>query len=201
MTQDKLFITYRNRSKWQRKSWDPKAEQFIDLTTTPSPTTRCTMTCCDNLYVTSFLTAPARLTVQLGPAAQQFDLPAGVAHTRGSPFPRHAAVRADPGRRRARRSWPTSWAAGRSSARPRRRTARQRDAPAEPHLDRGVAVGPPIHLDAAAGSLHGHAACQDNAVATARKTPAASRFPSTAWRRPPTTSASPTATPPTPTPA
>ena len=126
ITQDKLYITYRNRTRWQRKSWDPKTKQFIDLTTTPFPYDQMHDDVLDNIYLSSFLTAPARLTVKLGMVEKQFELSAGVTHLAVPITPGraalHALASAPAGRRRF---WPTWSDASRSSPSPPKPTARQ----------------------------------------------------------------------------
>ncbi len=121
--QDKLYITYRDRSKWQRKSWDPKTQQFIDVSTTPFPYDQMHDDVADNIYLTGMLTAPAQLSVHIGAVDHHLDLPAGISHHAVplSPgVPRFVLTR---GAAPTQRCWRTSSAASRSSAKRRLKTA------------------------------------------------------------------------------
>jgi len=78
ITQDRFFVTYRNRSKWLRKGWDGK--QWVDVCqVNPGRFDQIHDDVQDLVYVDSFLTAPATMTVRLG-GEHRFDLPAGVGH-------------------------------------------------------------------------------------------------------------------------
>lgn len=78
ITQDKMFVTYRNRSKWLRRVWDGK--QWVDACLAPGRFDQIHDDNADLVYVDTFLTAPAALTVRLGGKDQKFELPAGVGH-------------------------------------------------------------------------------------------------------------------------
>jgi glucan endo-1,3-alpha-glucosidase len=78
ITQDKFFVTYRNRSIWQRKAWDGAKNQWVDAClVSPFPFDQIHDDNADLVYVDTFLTAPATLTVRLGGKEQTFELPAG----------------------------------------------------------------------------------------------------------------------------
>ncbi len=66
ITQDKLYVTYRNRSLWQRQAWSAKDDAWVDLTACKFPFDQIHDDVGDFVYATTFLTAPAELTVQLG---------------------------------------------------------------------------------------------------------------------------------------
>ncbi len=79
ITQDRLFVTYRNRSKWQRQAWDGK--KWVDVCLmNPGRFDQIHDDVADLVYIDSFLTAPAVLNVRLGKNKQRFELPAGVGH-------------------------------------------------------------------------------------------------------------------------
>ncbi len=85
ISQDKFFITYRNRSKWLRQTWDGKAEKWLDLTKVSRnanglPFDQIHDNVEDNIYLDSFLTAPATLEVRVGGIEKTFQMPAGVGH-------------------------------------------------------------------------------------------------------------------------
>jgi glucan endo-1,3-alpha-glucosidase len=81
ITQDKVYYTYRNRSQWLREQWNPETEQWLDITSTAmSKRDQIHDDVQDKLYATTFLTAPAELTVELGGKTHRFQQPAGVAH-------------------------------------------------------------------------------------------------------------------------
>lgn len=78
ITQDKLFVSYRNRSKWLRKAWD--GNKWVDVSLGGGHYDQIHDDVQDVVYVDSFLTAPASLTVYLGKTQQRFTLPAGIGH-------------------------------------------------------------------------------------------------------------------------
>ena len=81
ITQDKLYFCYRDRSVWQRKAWNEKEQTWEDVVlTTKWPFDQPHDDAADFVYVTTFLTAPATLTVELGGKKHRFDQPAGIAH-------------------------------------------------------------------------------------------------------------------------
>ena len=82
ITQDRLYYAYRNRSLWLRRAWDVKEDKWIDLTAAKWPFDQIHDDAEDNVYVTTMLTAPAELTVELAGQTRTFPQPAGVAHVR-----------------------------------------------------------------------------------------------------------------------
>ena len=78
ITQDQVFLTYRNRSKWLRKGWNGK--EWVDVSLTSGRFDQIHDDVEDLVYVDSFLTAPATATVQLAGKSYRFELPAGVGH-------------------------------------------------------------------------------------------------------------------------
>jgi formylglycine-generating enzyme required for sulfatase activity len=79
ITQDRFFVTYRNRSKWLRRAWD--GQKWVDAgLVNPGRFDQIHDDNEDLVYVDAFLTAPAKLTVRLGGKEQQFEMPAGVGH-------------------------------------------------------------------------------------------------------------------------
>ena len=79
ITQDKVYFAYRDRSRWLSKMWDPKAGQWVDMLYKQYPFDQYHDDVLDRVYVTTFLTAPAELTVELGGKVKTFKQPAGVA--------------------------------------------------------------------------------------------------------------------------
>jgi len=80
IAQDKLYFVYRNRSHWLRQAWDVKQQKWVDITLCPWPFDQIHDDVEDNIYMTTFLTEPAELTVQIGRQKQEFAMPAGIAH-------------------------------------------------------------------------------------------------------------------------
>ncbi len=79
ITQDSFFVTYRNRSKWQRQAWDGK--KWVDVClTNPGRFDQIHDDVEDLIYVDSFLTAPASMSVGLNGKDQVFELPSGIGH-------------------------------------------------------------------------------------------------------------------------
>ncbi len=79
ITQDRIFVTYRNRSKWERRVWNGK--EWVDLSLSyPGRFDQVHDDVEDLVYVDSFLTAPATVSVRLGGKEQRFELPAGTGH-------------------------------------------------------------------------------------------------------------------------
>jgi formylglycine-generating enzyme required for sulfatase activity len=81
--QDKLYYVYRNRSKLITKGWDAKLQRWVDITkdSTSQPVVdQIHDDVEDNIYVTTFLTAPAKLRVKIGTTEKHFDMPAGVGY-------------------------------------------------------------------------------------------------------------------------
>ncbi|MCX5660995.1 MAG: endo-1,3-alpha-glucanase family glycosylhydrolase [Planctomycetota bacterium] len=82
ITQDKVYATYRNRSKYTRQAWDEQAKAWVDLANTAWPYDQMHDDVGDNIYVDTFLTAPAKLKIELAGKSTTFDQPAGVGHAR-----------------------------------------------------------------------------------------------------------------------
>ncbi len=88
ITQDKLYVSYRHRSSWLRREWNPDTQQWDDLTMRSRGRVGGRSVAPDQIhddvgdyvYVTTFLTAPATLTVELGGKRQRFAQPAGIGH-------------------------------------------------------------------------------------------------------------------------
>ncbi len=79
ISQDSFYVTYRNRSKWLRQGWDGK--KWVDVCqVNPGRFDQVHDDVEDLVYIDSFLTAPAALTVRLGKSTQRLDLPVGVGH-------------------------------------------------------------------------------------------------------------------------
>jgi formylglycine-generating enzyme required for sulfatase activity len=78
VTQDTLFVTYRDRSKWLRKGWDGK--KWVDISLGGGRFDQIHDDVQDRVYIDTLLTAPASLTVRLGLRTQRFDLQAGIGH-------------------------------------------------------------------------------------------------------------------------
>ncbi len=79
ITQDRFFVTYRNRSKWLRRAWDGK--KWVDVSLMkPGRFDQIHDDVQDMVYIDSFLAAPASLSVRLGRKTHKFNLPAGVGH-------------------------------------------------------------------------------------------------------------------------
>jgi len=83
--QDKFYAVYRNRTKWQDRGWNLKKERWERIRNRQYPYDQFHDDNEDNLYVTTFLTAPAELTVTLGGKPQTESMPAG-AHTMAVPL-------------------------------------------------------------------------------------------------------------------
>jgi glucan endo-1,3-alpha-glucosidase len=80
IVQDKLYVSYRNRSHWQRTAWSEKEQAWVDLTVCKFPYDQIHDDVSDSIYLTTFLTAPAELTVRLGKGVYTFAQPAGIGH-------------------------------------------------------------------------------------------------------------------------
>ncbi|HEY3333249.1 MAG TPA: endo-1,3-alpha-glucanase family glycosylhydrolase [Capsulimonadaceae bacterium] len=78
ITQDKLYYVYRNRSKNMTQAWDEAANKWVSIDAIPAWCDQIHEDVLDNVYVTTFLTAPADLTVKLGSTSHTYQLPAGV---------------------------------------------------------------------------------------------------------------------------
>ncbi|MBT3374261.1 MAG: SUMF1/EgtB/PvdO family nonheme iron enzyme [Lentisphaerae bacterium] len=78
IAQDKFYAVYRTRTKWQDRGWDAKKRQWVRIRNRPYPYDQFHDDNEDNLYVTTFLTAPAQMTVALGKKRRRQTMPAGV---------------------------------------------------------------------------------------------------------------------------
>jgi formylglycine-generating enzyme required for sulfatase activity len=80
ITQDKLYVMYRDRPVRQSRVWDAKGRRCFDSRTGPWPYDQIHDDVEDRVYVTTFLTAPAELRVRLGRTVKTFAQPAGIGH-------------------------------------------------------------------------------------------------------------------------
>ena len=81
ITQDKLYVSYRTRTKWQNRAWNAKDRKWVDITACPNwPWEQHHDDARDFIYVTAMLTAPASLAVEAGDRKKDFDMPAGISH-------------------------------------------------------------------------------------------------------------------------
>lgn len=79
ITQDRLYFAYRDRSRWLSKMWDSQKGQWVDMIYKQYPFDQYHDDVLDRVYVTTMLTAPAELTIELGGQTRTFQQPAGVA--------------------------------------------------------------------------------------------------------------------------
>ena len=79
IVQDKIFFACRDRSKWLVKAWDANKKEW-KLHTFGHQFNQYHDDVQDKVYFSTFLTAPARLTVTVSGKPQSFDLPAGLTH-------------------------------------------------------------------------------------------------------------------------
>ncbi|HEY3332539.1 MAG TPA: endo-1,3-alpha-glucanase family glycosylhydrolase [Capsulimonadaceae bacterium] len=87
ITQDKVYVSYRNRSKWLHKAWSEKKKEWVDVTTYLYPFDQIHDDVRDEVSVTTFLTAPAQLTVTTAKGTQTFAMPAGIGHANAAYTP------------------------------------------------------------------------------------------------------------------
>ncbi len=94
ITQDLVFMTYRNRGKWQRQAWDAKAGAWTDLCARAWPFDQIHDNVEDHIYLDAYLTAPATLTLTVGDKVETFAMAAGVGHAEAplTPGVPHLAV-------------------------------------------------------------------------------------------------------------
>jgi sulfatase modifying factor 1 len=79
ITQDKIFVTYRTRSKWERKGWDGK--KWVDICLSKTwPYDQIHDDVQDLVYIDTFLTASADVTVYIGKQKNSIKMNAGVGH-------------------------------------------------------------------------------------------------------------------------
>jgi len=82
ITQDKLYYAYRSRSHWLRRAWDAQQGKWVDLTMTKWPFDQIHDDAQNYVYATTFLTAPAKLTIRIGKVTRTFAMPAGIGHAK-----------------------------------------------------------------------------------------------------------------------
>jgi formylglycine-generating enzyme required for sulfatase activity len=80
ITQDKIYFAYRDRSKWIARAWHGKEKKWKQHTMGKWPFTQIHDDVLDRVYFSTFLTAPAELTVRIGSAEKTVEAPAGVHH-------------------------------------------------------------------------------------------------------------------------
>lgn len=78
ITQDKLYFVYRQRSVHNQRAWEVDKKKWVDITAVPFPFDQIHDDALDQIYVTTFLTAPADLSVRVGPYTKTFAMPAGI---------------------------------------------------------------------------------------------------------------------------
>ena len=78
IVQDKFYAVYRTRTKWQDRGWDAKKSEWVRIRNKPYPYDQFHDDNEDQLYVTTFLTTPAEMTVALGEKRQSQSVPAGI---------------------------------------------------------------------------------------------------------------------------
>lgn len=78
--QDRLYVTSRNRPRSLTRVWIPSQSAWGDQRFDGSPLDQLHTDVGDNLYVSAFLTSPARLEVKTGKTARAFELPGGISH-------------------------------------------------------------------------------------------------------------------------
>jgi len=82
ITQDKVYFSYRNRSKYLTARWNPDSGEWGDVRFARWPVDQIHVDAKDIIYVTTFLTEPADLVVTLAGEEHVFAQPAGIAHAR-----------------------------------------------------------------------------------------------------------------------
>gem|GEM_PF-748233 len=76
--QDTLFLTYRNRSKWQRRAWNGK--EWVDVSLAAGRFDQIHDDVQDLVYLDSLLREPADAVVAVGGEDHSVNLPAGIGH-------------------------------------------------------------------------------------------------------------------------
>lgn len=76
--QDRLFFSYRTRSKHQVKVWNDQTGKWVDVRFDKWPYDQLHDDVRDCIYVTGFLTADAELTVNIGGESKKFKLQKGI---------------------------------------------------------------------------------------------------------------------------
>ncbi|MFA6291414.1 MAG: endo-1,3-alpha-glucanase family glycosylhydrolase [Victivallales bacterium] len=80
ITQDKIYFSYRIRSKDQHQVWDEKENRWVDVRFCTYPYDQLHDDVHDAVNVTAFLTADAELTVTLGKTEKTFTLAKGISN-------------------------------------------------------------------------------------------------------------------------
>ncbi|MFA6959204.1 MAG: endo-1,3-alpha-glucanase family glycosylhydrolase [Opitutaceae bacterium] len=80
ITQDKIYFAYRNRSRDIHQVWDEKEQKWADIRFTKYPYDQLHDDVRDLVYVTAFLTSPAKLEITQGDRVERFPLSAGVVY-------------------------------------------------------------------------------------------------------------------------
>lgn len=89
ITQDKIYFTYRVRSKYQTKVWDKKIKKWDDVRFASYPYDQLHDDVKDLIYVTSFLKDKATLEIKVGRISKIYKLDKGISY---SEFPHQAGV-------------------------------------------------------------------------------------------------------------
>jgi len=159
--QDKVFFAYRDRPRGLRKAWDPKKQEWVDITLVPWPYDQIHDDVRDCVYVTTFLTAPAQLGIGIGDTGEAMNMPAGVAHAE---LPMRAGV---PHFTLCRSPKPTAPLFILADVVGRRSIVTEATKENSTNIGHhilsriwagGAAVGPRTRLEAALGEIHGGAA-------------------------------------------
>ncbi|MDA1140556.1 MAG: endo-1,3-alpha-glucanase family glycosylhydrolase [Planctomycetota bacterium] len=153
ISQDKLYYAYRNRSLWQRQAWDEKDNKWIDITASKWAFDQIHDDVEDNIYVTTFLTQPAELTVSIGKKKWKFQQFAGVSHARVPLMPGvpHFAL--------TRKKDTLFEIDGRKEVieKPTKENSKQGYHLSNRTWTGGAAAGQPLHIEAESGELQGDA--------------------------------------------
>ncbi len=91
--QDKVYLAYRTRSRDQTRVWDEEAGSWVDVRDCAWPYEQIHDDVADQVYVTSFLSRAAQVTVTIGGEAKRFAAPAGVSSQAVAMRPGVPAVR------------------------------------------------------------------------------------------------------------
>ncbi len=78
ITQDRIFFTYRSRSKHQTKVWNDQKNEWVDIRFDSWPYEQMHDDVQDHIYVTAFLTDDAELRVKTGRKTRKFELKKGI---------------------------------------------------------------------------------------------------------------------------
>ncbi len=80
VTQDRVYFAYRDRSRYLVEGYDVENDKMVDHTMKQYPFTQIHDDLLDRVYFSTFLTAPAKLTVNLAGKKKSFEMPAGLSH-------------------------------------------------------------------------------------------------------------------------